>query len=248
MNENLKRLFERTIIIRSIRKYIRLNGLEFTEDDLKEIIVRILNFFLSDEKARKHLDIKLNDLQERKKRGERLLSINNKNRGQRQYKSPLDDEKELNSILLIKSTEFFEIIKNIATERYGFNNFTSYENLKFNQTYIDKLCFLREASLLLGINIQMRNFCFFSSDNIEYPIKEQDIVSIIPLVKQPNFNLEILKFNFRAAESEANEKNYDNALNILQGCFNLIISTSGIYCGDFIFTCTKIASIFYLKI
>lgn len=105
---------------------------------------------------------------------------------------------------------------------------------------------MRELCLHFGVQIRPKKFCFEPShENFEMPLSQSDITGTFPKTKSASYYQDILKFNNKSIENEISNKNYQGALELLQATQNIIINTYGIYNKDFIFNCSKIATILF---
>ena len=112
----------------------------------------------------------------------------------------------------------------------------------------DKLAFLRDICLSLGVVIKQKNYVFSPNEkHLEYPIKKRDIIDFKVQTKSAKFNMEGLKYNYKNAETEFNNRNFDGAYNMFKACQQLILSSYGLLNADFIYVTNKIATIMVMK-
>ena len=247
---HMKRLLLRVGLVRSLRKFIRLNAYQVPSTEMVDLVVHLLNMFLGDKELRRVIDEKIQTLKAKGLRGERVASSVCKPKHYRQFKAPFEASNPLHELFLKSSEEVLGEVRVIADKRYGFSAelLMSFETLEFLSTDVDKLAFLREFAIGFGLRLVSRPYNFGGlAARVEYPLKTSDVLHLTPVVKSPEFSLEILRYNYRSAENELGEGKLETAMAVYRGCLNLIISTYGIFSNDFVYCCSKIASIHFHK-
>jgi len=253
------RLIERTVWVRSLRKYIREVATKIQHCDLLAVIVRDLNLILGDSDVRRRIDQKISLFSSRSTSD----NSNSEARSPPQYKSKKGKKKkkkhcvnesqtanDCSEQLMVTSTELFNALKEIAITRYDLpaEKQTSFEDLSFLGQPIDKINFLREFCRSFGLTFKIRKFFFGTSDyDRESPIRVQDIIQMRPKVKSPNFFLTELKCLYKKLEEEIDHHKLESALKTLRGCQMLIVNTYGIFNKDFVYVNSKIGSILALQ-
>lgn len=251
-----KQLFERIILIRSLRKYFRKLALNLTFTEVLHVVVHFLNLILGDNEIRNHIDRKNEPTgkTENTLNGNQAKAIEKsskrKNKKKKTNKTNFNVVEATNEYLQMTSTSLFKEITDYAKTRYGadFAASKSFGGFACLANHKDKFAFLREFSRSMGLVLIPRNYQFSSNvSGFEYPLKVKDFINITPKVKCPNFQIEGLKYSYKNIENEMNEKNLENALNLLLGCQNLVLNTYGLFNNDFIFITSKIASLYFMK-
>ena len=256
INTHILRLIERVVFIRALRKYVRDLATKVQYSDLLTVVVQNLNIILGDYDLRSFIDQKIESFASRN--GKPHVSNNDyidkpkkgKNKKKKTSVKASGNSGESNECLLVSSSDLFSALREIVSSRYQFpvDKLKTFDDLNSIKEQKDKLAFLREFCRAMGMSMVPRSYNFVSSKtNIEYPIKLKDIIQIKPKIKSPSFYLEGLKYNYKTAENEIGEKNFDNAIIILKGCQNLIVNTYGIYNNDFIFVTSKLANVAAMK-
>lgn len=252
-----KLLFEKTILIRSLRKYFRRLALNLSINELLNVIVHFLNCILGDSEIRSYIDLKTgsakNNSPSNKIENELSPVKKNQKRKNKKKKNTIKVG-TVNEVtceqLKMNSGAVFAELKLIALKRYGadFSKFGMLNDLLCISSPKEKISFLREACKSMGIILVNRKYNFSIQPNgFEYPIKFKDIITIEPKTKCPNFHIEGLRFSYKSIENEMIEKNYEVALNMLLGNQSLVLNTYGIFNTDFVYLTTKIASLYFVK-
>lgn len=254
-----KLLFERAIIVRSLRKYFRKHALNLSVNELLNVIVHFLNCILGDAEIRSYIDLKSGST---KTNGINSKSVNENAQNSNQKLQKRKNKKKKNTAkvgvltettceqLKMSSSEIFQEIMSIAKTRYGadFSKYTKFEDFLCFSIPKEKVSMLREVCRSMGIVLVARQYNFsMPQTGFEYPIRFKDILGVEPKIKCPNFQIEGLKFSYKNIENEMNEKNFDGALTLLIGCQNLVINTYGIFNTDFIYVSTKMATLYFIK-
>jgi len=255
----VSRLIERTVWVRSFRKYIREVATKIQHSDLLAVIVRDLNLILGNSDVRRRIDQKITLFSSRSTSD----NSNSEAHTSPQYKSKKGKKKknkhcviesqianDANEHLLVTSLELFNALKEISILRYQLpiEKLGSFDDLPFLNESVDKTNFLREFCRSFGITLKVRHYTFELSDyDRDLPIRLQDIVQIRPKVKSPNFLLTELKCLYRNLEEEILNRKFEIALKTLRGCQLLIVNTYGIFNEDFIYVNSKIGSILALQ-
>ncbi|MCA6493257.1 MAG: hypothetical protein IM572_11330, partial [Chitinophagaceae bacterium] len=257
VNTHILRLIERIVFIRALRKYIRDLATKIQYSDLLAVVVHNLNITLGDYELRSFIDQKIDSFVSRNGKqttsnADTYLDKSKKSKSKKKKTTVKSsgNAADTNECLLVSSSDLFTALREIVGTRYLFpvDKLKTFDDLASIKEQKDKLSFLREFCRAFGISMVPRSYNFVSSKtNIEYPIKLKDVIQIRPKIKSPSFFLEGLKYNYKTAENEIAEKNYDNAVIILKGCQNLIVNTYGIYNSDFIFVTSKLANVAVLK-
>lgn len=255
-------LFEKAILIRSLRKYFRKIALQMSPNELIQVIAHVLNCVLGDSAVRSQIDSK--SLQaSAKAKGKRpepsqlsdaqVTSSNGKKKKNKKKKSspnPTCVTENNTEMLCLTSEEVFSEILAIANARYriDFTSKKSFEGFYCLSTHKDKLSFLREFAKSMGLLLAARPYHFgLPVVGFEYPVKFKDFLGITPRIKCPNFHIEGMKYTYKSIENEIAEKNLDNALSMLSSCQSIILNTYGIYNSDFIYVTSKIAGLNFLR-
>jgi protein TIF31 len=251
-NNFLSKLIEKTIMVRSIRKYFRFIVFDESSELLLEIIIQNLNMLLGSDKVRNSIDEKILNENFGESNDKNSKNKNKKKKKNKKNKKKITVEKEetLNVFLKKTSAEFIKEILFIAKERYGFDvsEIKDYKDLSFLANKREKLCFLREFCKSMGFSINPKEYDFDQTENsFNCPIGVEDISGFKVLVKNADFFLEGLKYNYKTIDLEISRGQLERAYQITKGCQQLIINTYGIYNSDFIFTCSKLASIHFFK-
>ena len=252
-----KQLFERTLLVRALRKVIRSVALEAGFAETLNATVHCLNLVLGDAEVRGHLDRKSEG-----GKGENGVAVNGQRHkgGEKQAKRKGKKKKQAKPALVAAdlaapqqqktSGELLAELVGIAKARYGadLSGYAGFESFLCLQNPRDKMCFLREFCKAMGLVLACRNYTFGSGGSgFEYPLRPRDFVRVNSRVKLPGFQVEALRFSFKNIEQEISEKNFDSALASLLGCQNLVLNTYGLFNADFVFVTSKIASLYFVK-
>ena len=256
-NSYLVKLVEKTIFIRSMRKYFRGMVFEENSETFLKIVIQNLNMILGDDSVRNSIDEKIKKVknmlenpQNVEKKTKSHKKKNKKKKKKKRKNTIINLEEESNKYLLNSSSEFLNKILDISKRRYAFDpkEIKNYSDLSFLKNKKDKTTFLREFCKSMGIFILPKKYVFSpNSENVSLPIKFEDISGFKVLTKNANFFLEGLKYNFKTIDQEISRGQFEKAFQITKGCQQLIINTYGIYNSDFIYTCSKLASIYFFK-
>ena len=255
-----KLLFQRIIIVRSTRKWLRKLALQFSTQEVLNITIHFLNCMLGDSEIVAHIDLKLAPTHKNGHNSSEKTTTDKNNSAETKNKRKNKKKKTLkivpclsepnNEYLRYSSSEIFKQIIDIAQKRYGadFTNFKSFSDFSCLSENKEKTTFLREFAKAAGITLANRQYSFTkSASGFEYPLKLKDVLNVYPRIKCPNFHIEGLKYSYKSVEAEMNDKNYENAFNLLVGCQNLVLNTYGMYNSDFIYTASKLANLHFVK-
>lgn len=255
-NSYLVKLIEKTIFIRAMRKYFRGMVFEENSETFLRIVIQSLNMILGNDIVRKSIDDKINKVKNLLENPEKFVdkkTHKNKNKKKKKKKRKalvIDLKKESNEYLLKSSSKLLKEILKISKLRYFFDSkdIKNYNDLSFLKNNKDKTTFLREFCKSLGISILPKKYIFTpEKESSSLPIKFEDISGFKVLTKNADFYLEGLKYNFKTIDQEISKGQFERAYQITKGCQQLIINTYGIYNSDFIYTCSKLASIHFFK-
>lgn len=250
-------LLEKTILIRSLRKYFRKIALEMSVSELVQVITHFLNCVLGDSDVRGHIDQRVGTGSGKgKKEGgeanDRTAVNGKKKKGKkkRTVASTTGVSENNGEYLKLSCGDVFEKVAKIAQTRYGadFSKHTNFDSFACLATGRDKVAFLREFARSMGLILVSRQYTFsMPSAGFDYPIRFKDWIGVSPRVKSPNFHIDGLKYSYKSIEGEINDKNFDSALNMLSSCQSIIVNTYGLFNNDFIYVTSKIASLMFLK-
>lgn len=253
-------LSERTILIRSLRKFFRRLALQMSPNELIQVIAHVLNCVLGDASVRAHIDQKSvqTAAKNREKRedgaGEgpdrHANGKKKKSKKKRTAPNPTCVTENNTEMLCLTSDEVFREVAAIAQARYrmDFTAKKTFDGFACLSTAKDKLSFLREFARSMGLVLAARSYAFgMPAVGFEYPLRFRDFVAVQPRLKCPNFQIEGLKYTYKSIESEINEKNFESALGMLQSCQSIILNTYGLFNSDFIYVTSKIAGLCFLK-
>lgn len=250
-------LLEKTILIRSLRKYFRKIALEMSVSELVQVITHFLNCVLGDSDVRGHIDQRVGTGSGKgKKEGgeanDRTAVNGKKKKGKkkRTVASTTGVSENNGEYLKLSCGEVFEKVAKIAQTRYGadFSKHINFDSFACLATGRDKVAFLREFARSMGLILVSRQYTFsMPSAGFDYPIRFKDWIGVSPRVKSPNFHIDGLKYSYKSIEGEINDKNFDSALNMLSSCQSIIVNTYGLFNNDFIYVTSKIASLMFLK-
>lgn len=255
-----KLLFEKVILIRSLRKFFRRIALQMTCNELTQVITHVLNCVLGDSAVRAHIDQRVQQAnpkangQEDKNSDQKEKSANGKknkkNKKKKVANNPSCITENNNEMLGMTSSEILKEVSEIALARYGadFSQLNGWEGFLCLSTPKDKIAFLREFARSMGLILASRTYSFcMPISGFEAPLRFRDFLGVSPRLKSPNFHIEGIKFTYKSIENEINEKNFDNALNMLLSCQSIILNTYGLFNSDFIYVTSKIASLHFLR-
>ena len=245
IHTHYRKLIERFVIIRSIRKLLREIALVETKQTFIDCVIQYLNMFLGNDLVRKMADDKIKSLNSPK-----VSKPSKKKKKKRKFSVIDKDNMEVSNYMKITSDELFNKILEIAEKRYGFpkETFKTFEDINCLKRASDKTAFLRDSCLSLGIILKLRNYSFSpDAKHVEYPIKARDIIDFKPKTKSAKFNMEGLQYNYKNAEHEFNNRNFDAAFSMFQACQQLILSAYGILNADFLYVTNKLATIAVMK-
>lgn len=107
-----------------------------------------------------------------------------------------------------------------AQRRFGFSS-TDLEGIFV--TDADKLCFVREVCLALGIVLSLRSLCFRG----ELPLRPKDVIAVRPRTKIAHIANEGLHSALRTVDSYLQAKELDAAAELLRGCQQLVLVVHG---------------------
>lgn len=250
-------LLEKTILIRSLRKYFRKIALEMSVSELIQVITHFLNCVLGDADVRGHIDQRVGTGASKAKKedgetADRATANGKKKKGKkrRAVASTAGVSENNSEYLKLSCEEVFRKVSKVALARYGadFSKQANFEGFACLTTARDKVAFLREFARSMGLVLVSRNYTFgLSSAGLDYPIRFKDWIGVSPRVKSPNFHIDGLKYSYKSIEGEINDKNFDSALNMLASCQSIIVNTYGLFNNDFIYVTSKIASLMFLK-
>ena len=239
------KLIERFVIIRSLRKFLREIAIDESKQTYIDCMIQYINMLLGNDLIRNMSDEKIASLDSPKQ-----SKKTKKNKKKRKFSSNDKEKPEISKYKRVNSTQLLKKINEIAEKRYSFpkNFFKSYDSMASLTEKSDKLAFLRDICLSFGVVIKQKNYVFNPDEkHLEYPIKKRDIIDFKVQTKSAKFNMEGLKYNYKNAETEFNNRNFDGAYNMFKACQQLILSSYGLLNADFIYVTNKIATIMVMK-
>jgi protein TIF31 len=239
------KLIERFVIIRSFRKFLRDIAIDESKQTYIDCMVQNINMLLGNDLVRNMSDEKIESLDRPK-----VAKKSKKKNKKRKFSSNDKEQPEISEFKRINSAQLLEKINQIAEKRYAFpkDAFNTYDSMTCLVQKADKLAFLRDLCISLGVVIKHKNYIFSPSEkHLEYPLKSKDIVDFKVKTKSAHFKMDGLKYNYKNAEAEFNNRNFDGAYNMFRACQQLILSAYGLLNADFIYVTNKLATIMVMK-
>ena len=239
------KLIERFVIIRSLRKLLREVAIDESKQTYIECMVQYMNILLGNDLVRNMTDEKIDSLDNPK-----TSKKSKKNKKKRKFSSNDKEKPEISEYKRVNSAQLLKKINEIAEKRYSFpkNAFKTFESMMSLSHKTDKMAFLRDLCISLGVVIKHKNYEFEPNEkHLEYPIKARDVVNFKVKTKSAQFKMEGLKYNYKNAETEFNNKNLDAAFSMYKACQQLILSAYGLLNADFIYVTNKLATIMVMK-
>lgn len=252
-NHYFKKLIERFVFVKAFVKFLRKVAIDTNNETLIALFVHLVNLFLGNQFVKQKMD-KSEVKAKTEMNGENGTVKKSKKNKKKKKKSPRVEiqvslVKTGSPQFQLTSDQFLAELKAIVSERYQFpvENINGYQDLNFIKYPKDKISFLRELCSLFGIQLLPKkyNFSPSSSDFTELPLTTLDVTGYFATTKSASYYVDLLKYNNKQIENEIVNKNFPGALHLLQATQNLIINTQGIFNKDFIFNCSKIATILF---
>lgn len=135
---------------------------------------------------------------------------------------------EPNTYMIYSPTDLFKEMKKIAEIRYK-HTFTekNFNDLTFLGSEADRLSFLREICLSIGLCLGFRDFNFgtnVSISSMELPIKPSDIGEFLPIVKKNDAEFLHTKENYAIGASLIASGKYDKAVEIFNSNLQALLN------------------------
>ena len=248
-NAPLRALIEKTAVLRAIRKLLRFNSQSFSLNEWDQLIVYYINAFVGNQNLRTQLDDKISVFLKKAKNDRKGIQLFSRSKKHKQVDSLTLSAPNKCFLESLYSTEELIIeINKVIEERYGFKKgfFEKYEQIRWLRSDSDKLSFIRGMADYCGFCVAQRQYHFRGeTDSSEYPFKINDIIERKEKVKGPEFELDLLKYNYRLIEAEIGEKRLKEALSILKSCLGLVINTYGFFNGETVDLYSRMASLLF---
>lgn len=229
-------LTQRAIVVRSLSHLLNhvLSTVPYLQ--ISETISHLLNCAIGSKDVQSFLESKVKSISKNSggKMGEEqeLAADASKKKKKKKQKKVQQVKTDLvpNAYMLYSPKDLFDDMNNISEVRYKYK-FTqkSFTEFAFLASPTDRLAFLREICLAIGLCLGFRDFNFSDSANsscVELPIKPSDIGEFLPIVKKNEAEFLHTKENYTLGASLIASGKYDRAVEIFNSNLQALLNVN----------------------
>jgi hypothetical protein len=222
-------LVQRSILVRCLKYYLNMVIRTVPSFQLCDTLAHLLNLAVGGKGVSDFLRSKVAQLKTNKPIENGDLQEGEKKKKKKAKKiKEVHCDVELNSYLFLSPEEFFQEINAISEvrflQKFAQKNFTEFV---FASNSIDRISFLREICLSIGLCLGFRDFNLADVEDMkifELPIKPNDIGEFIPIVKANPIEFDQAKINYAIGSQHINNGEFEGAVELFEGSLQALLN------------------------